>query len=476
MNLKIKNNSGITLIALMVTLAVIIVLLGVSINVFVNSDIIGHSEKTGQAYTNALENDKTIGNDGVTINGKRYANMEDFGRGEELIESNIAGGTRVDENKEYAIKGETRTAVIPAGFTVSGIREETTIDGGLVIYDIPEGTTVDWTTTEKVDMSDENSDTCYTVQKNYNQFVWVPVETPYVTKAELNKIMSDSNGSITTEKAALQSLVDSGKYPMAVELANGTDYRGVLYEFSAGTNKVNIEVMDFSTEANYDDGSVKYYREPAKLSSTDSNKVNQTEEQNLDLQTEYNKIVKSVKAQNGFWVARYELSYNTKGESKRGKTVANSGDSATYKWYGLYNACKTVSIANNKNEMQSSMIYGSQWDQIMIWMKEVKNTEDNSKYYILDSSYMGNYSTSSGGTGEKQVSGYKNAYGVKQIFDLGGNLMDETTEADWTYGRVLRGDRYYGNGSSLPASFRSISGPESAGIISSARVALYVSL
>ena len=122
------------------------------------------------------------------------------------------------------------------------------------------------------------------------------------------------------------------------------------------------------------------------------------------------------------------------------------------------------------------MIYGSQWDQIMIWMKEVKNTEDNSKYYILDSSYMGNYSTSSGGTGEKQVSGYKNAYGVKQIFDLGGNLMDKTTEADWTYGRVLRGDRYYGNGSSLPASFRSISGPESTGIISSARVALYVSL
>ena len=130
---KMRNEKGITLIALMVTLAVIIVLLGVSINVFVNSDIIGHSEKTGQAYTNALENDKTIGNDGVTINGKRYANMEDFGRGEELIESNIPGGTKVDKNKEYTIEGETRTAVIPDGFTISGKHSERTIEGGLVI-------------------------------------------------------------------------------------------------------------------------------------------------------------------------------------------------------------------------------------------------------------------------------------------------------------------------------------------------------
>ena len=122
------------------------------------------------------------------------------------------------------------------------------------------------------------------------------------------------------------------------------------------------------------------------------------------------------------------------------------------------------------------MIYGSQWDQIMIWMKEVKNTEDNSKYYILDSSYMGNYSTPSGGTGKKQVSGYKNAYGVKQIFDLGGNLRDWTTEAGSTYHRVLRGYYYYDDGSNYPASNRHFSFPESTDSRSSARVALYVSL
>ena len=455
--LKMRRENGITLVALIITIVVILILVAVSINVLVNSNLIGHAEKTGDAYAGAIKNEENFGNDGITVNGKDFSSY--------IPLPEIAAGERAETNSNY--KGVT----IPKGFTVSKIPEEKTIDGGLVIYDIPkedlENAGEDfWTKTTTV-----GTENYPTVQCDYNQFVWVPVETPYVTKAELNKIMSDSNGSITTEKAALQSLVDSGKYPMAVELANGTDYRGVLYKFSAGTNKVNIKVMDFSTEANYDDGSVTYYREPAKLSSTASNKVNQTKEQNLDLQTEYNNIVKSVKAQNGFWVARYELSYNTKGESKRGKTVANASD-----WYGLYNVCKTVSIANNKNEMQSSMIYGSQWDQIMIWMKEVKNTEDNSKYYILDSSYMGNYSTSSGGTGKNQVSGYKNAYGVKQIFDLGGNLRDWTTEAYSTSYRVLRGIFYAYNGSYYPASNRVYEGPESTYSYDSARVALYVSL
>lgn len=101
--------------------------------------------------------------------------------------------------------------------------------------------------------------------------------------------------------------------------------------------------------------------------------------------------------------------------------------------------------------MQSSMIYGSQWDQIMIWMKEVKNTENESKYYILYSSNMGNYNTSSEVTGSPQVSGYKNKYSVKQIFDLGGNLYDWTTEANGADNRVLRGYYYEANGSSYPA-------------------------
>ena len=49
------------------------------------------------------------------------------------------------------------------GFTVSGIKSEQSINKGLVIYDIPEGTTVDWSNPDGVKTA-------------YNQFVWIPVE------------------------------------------------------------------------------------------------------------------------------------------------------------------------------------------------------------------------------------------------------------------------------------------------------------
>ena len=283
MNFKLRNKSGITLIALIITIIVMLILVGVVVTVVIQSNLLGTAKTAGDKYKTAYEDESNMSE--VTINGEKYASIEDYLEGKVKLPE--GAGKRFSETKEY--NDGTKTAWIPAGFTVSGIRGETTIDGGLVIYDIPEEDLENagedfWTKTTTV-----GRENYPTVQCDYNQFVWVPVETPYVTKAELNKIMSDSNGSITTEKAALQSLVDSEKYPMAVELANGTDYRGVLYEFSAGTNKVNIKVMDFSTEANYDDGSVTYYREPAKLSSTDSRYVNQTEEPKLDMQTEYNK-------------------------------------------------------------------------------------------------------------------------------------------------------------------------------------------
>ena len=57
-------------------------------------------------------------------------------------------------------------AIIPEGFTVSGLASENEIDEGLVIYLIPEGTTIDWTNPTAVD----------TAQRTYDQFVWIPIK------------------------------------------------------------------------------------------------------------------------------------------------------------------------------------------------------------------------------------------------------------------------------------------------------------
>ena len=53
-----KKNKGITLVALIITIVVMLILVAVSINILVNSNLIGHAEKTGDAYAGAIKNEE----------------------------------------------------------------------------------------------------------------------------------------------------------------------------------------------------------------------------------------------------------------------------------------------------------------------------------------------------------------------------------------------------------------------------------
>ena len=417
---KMRKEKGITLIALMVTLAVIIVLLGVSINVFVNSDIIGHSEKTGQAYTNALETDKTIGNDGVTINGKRYANMEDFGRGEELIESNIPGGTKVDKNKEYTIEGETRTAVIPDGFTISGKHSERTIEGGLVIYLIDDKTEDE---IEKIDWNDEA--TLKHLKETYDQFVWIPV-------TNVNKMFMCQ--SKTAETECNIELVNGT--PTCTNHSNSTKMAGRLY---APSRDENFDSRLTTQTYNADSG----IREPAKLSYTDSTFVNQEEEPNLELQTEYNSAVKKVIESKGFWIGRYETSgMNSSNDDIAVNIVAGKGTNEginKVNWYRMYKQQQNYTSKKNldTSKIQSTMVFGAAYDQTMIFANcATETTPTKASSAVI--------------TGKVETDCYKN------IYDLCGNLNEWTTEAYSTNSRDYRGVNF---GYSDSASYRSIDSP-----------------
>ena len=154
-----NRNEGITLVALIITIVVMLILVAVSVNVIIKSNLIGTAEKTVNKYKTASEEE---GNNGVIeIDGKKYNSIEDYrkekeGEKEEKL-PDIKAGERATANSNY------NGAVIPKGFTVSGISTEQKVDNGLVIYDIPEGTTVDWTNPDSVKTA-------------YNQFVWIPVE------------------------------------------------------------------------------------------------------------------------------------------------------------------------------------------------------------------------------------------------------------------------------------------------------------
>ena len=359
--------------------------------------------------------------------------------------------------------------IVPEGFTVSGIKGEyESVDNGIVIYDIPANvdTSVEgfWTKTTTID-----GITCPEVQTLYNQFVWVPVKTAYVNASQISDMIAsteDRYSGVTNNQTAIDYLIENeNKYPMAVKMSDG-NYRGILYNFAAGESGVNITTREFSINPNesYDynvSGSKTYFREPGMVSydygfDKDGNTVspspNTIDLTQAKLQTEYNAMVESIAKYKGFFIARYELSYNTKGESKRTKTVATAKSTNTKTWYGLYTACQGI-YNSSLDKIQSMMICGSQYDQVMIWMKDVKNITDNSKYYILDSSDMGIYKEGET-NGTVASTGSNDNYKVKQIYDIAGNLDEWTSETTYQNARVLRGGDYAYLGSEWTVSRR----------------------
>ena len=172
-----NRNKGITLVALIITIVVMLILVAVSVNILIKSNLIGTAEKTVNKYKTASEKEANGGV--IEIDGKKYNSIEDYMAGKEKL-PDIKAGERATANSNY--KG----AVIPKGFTVSGISTEQDVDNGLVIYDIPEGTTADWSNPDSVKTA-------------YNQFVWIPVEVKSTDKE--NSIASFYRSAWTTSES-----------------------------------------------------------------------------------------------------------------------------------------------------------------------------------------------------------------------------------------------------------------------------------
>ena len=162
MNFKFKNKSGITLIALIITIIVMLILVGVVVTVVIQSNLLGTAKTAGDKYKTAYEDESNMSE--VTINGEKYASIEDYIESTKPLPE-IKAGERASETSKY------QTAVIPKGFTVSDATGEKDVSTGLVIYDIPENEieNVKWDGTEKT---------------KYNQFVWIPVAVNKATDTE----------------------------------------------------------------------------------------------------------------------------------------------------------------------------------------------------------------------------------------------------------------------------------------------------
>ena len=317
-------------------------------------------------------------------------------------------GKRVTENTEY-IDNNGDTAIIPKGFTISGIDGEQTISKGLVIYLVPEDTTVgNW-------KADTDSNGIYDVKEQYDQFVWIPVSNAnnmFMCQAKTARTMC--NFKIEGNEVICQT-------HKTADATKSKNMAGRLYATGAGES-FNSSLTTQTYNAN------SGLREPAKLSSTNSSFVDQEEEPNLDLQTEYNNAVKKVIESKGFWIGRYETSgMNSSNDDIAVNIVAEKGENDginNLNWYRMYKQQQNYVGKKNldTSKIQSTMIFGAAWDKTMIFANCATETTPEKDYSTVI-------------TGNVEKDCYKN------IYDLCGNLYEWTTEAVYTFSRVSRGRR-----------------------------------
>ena len=396
-----RKNKGITLIALIITIIILLILVGVSVNLLIKGDLFGSAEKAVNGTNAKVEEQQTAVDELMGELDEVEKEIE-----EQEKQMNLPG-TRVSENTKYIRDG--KTAWIPKGFTVSGIKSEQSINKGLVIYDIPEGTTPDWTNPDSV-------------KTKYNQFVWIPVEVK----------SSDTEDSIASFYRSL----------WAANVSTGGDRTTGLstnYTEPDSTNDTadKTGIADQITELTksiYKYGGFYIGRYEAGSTTERTSSSSQTEP---------------------FVVQQDKYPYNY---VKWGKSMSDVSEGAVY-------LCNNLYTPTNTNYGATSMLCtGATWDSMLDFIKD-------SSHSATDSTTWGNYNNSEtytinrGKYAELNTSNYTlgnfkdvvNEYPKEKgksillttgaterncsrnIYDVAGNVLEWTTESNSSSGRVSRG-------------------------------------
>ncbi len=498
---QLKINKGITLIALVITIIVLLILAGVTI-----ATLTGDNGILTKAQNAKTQNDKATVKEKVDL--AIAASLDETGKinlgqlktnlnnvdginpiKEDLTDSSFPLEVTVDGTKVTIKKdnnGKYSTSVGEStGSSGGGQEEEQISDHSEVVVPtitatgnlankpnikevrqgnipIPQG--YNYIKGDKIG-GVVITDAASREEKVGNEFVWVPVD-------EIND-MAQCNQTDGTTLCNIQADPNDGHLYCSTH-SNNTNIVGKLYATSTGNN--------FGTE-NTTYNANSGLREPANLSdSMYGDKANSSKIEGWTstlYQEEYNKMIKSVAQYGGFYVGRYEMSLNSKtknAESKYGAISSNASDADTNQWYGLYNKAKTYAPEKNSDNTEnasqkvvSSMIWGSQYDAMMNWMKGNKiNVTSSSPTDLSIGATSKNTTRVTGGANNGQtVSKDK----LSNIYDLLGNSYERTQEALNTDYRVGRGGSY--NGSSAPSN-RYGDYPPLTGSRSGSRLTLYI--
>ena len=415
-----RYDGGITLVALVVTIVILLILAGVSLNLVIgNEGILTRSKEAVDKYGKQAENEQQGLNNVETWLGEQFG--DGTGSGEDKGVIKVPVNTKAKSNGTIDGKEPNiNNPIIPKGYTPINAGEASWGDGTTN----PARNSVDHGLVIKDDAG--------------NEWVWIPVEASVLSSMY---VTSNDGIALAGDVGATTKL-----YTNSTTIGKTGDTKIISRSTPNATYYLDYREPDLivgSDGASYDKNEAYYktilgYDTPKAMAEV--------------FIRDYANMITSIKKYGGFYIGRYELS---NAGIQKGKDTLTNMD-----WYNLYKKCTTLNASNN---VESKMIWGIQWDLTCDFIS--KKGEQKS---ITDSREWGNYIDSEGdaavmdGTtqkyGSKQVTGYSEYWKANNIYDLAGNCCEWTQEASAALFRVDRGGYYSNKGAVVSAPGRASPG------------------
>ena len=389
---RLKSSQGITLIALVVTIVILLILSGVTINMLLGEDgIIRTAQEAKNTWEGAVANEQQeiqnlVNELNSIMNGGEDETPTDP---EEIVDITTVTEIVQKEEGQKAKDSYGNVVVVPKGFKVV-TSEATTVPEGIVIED---GTGTETTTG--------------------NQFVWIPVGTVHKDNNPENDVT-----------------IKLGRYTFDETNGNPTIQQAAF----AGDNPSN-------QEQNYEDEVTipRYYQELTTYRAGTVDNSNHLNDLNATAKNLAG-FVQSVADNGGYYIARYEASYESgsstadwKPLSKVSTGTPRTSSSTPLTQGMLWNyvtqldaskICQNMYQAGDTTVgVESDLTNSYAWDTAIVFIQSMN--EANSNYANAGKDQTGNSSLmNTGETGDE----------VCNIFDMAANVGEWTTEySTYTY-------------------------------------------